>query len=185
VELLGSGKGSLAAALLAHCQAHTLEMLTSRTVADVVVELCQGDCSGGLWDACEADVRALHAAVAAAAAESTSGAAEGAETDVGPAPAPAEPVLEHYFASRAILKMISGTKGDAGSAAARDAFCSALWEGAVQGRCKALIASHAAKIVAALATCGNPDVVAAARKELKGCVKGVDAWCSGGWKAKK
>ena len=185
VELLGSGKGSLASALLAHCTATALDLLKSPFASDILVELCHGDCTGWLWETSEPEVRLLHEAIAKSVTARDADSMDVDPTDTeGPSPAPEEPAMEHYFASRALLQIINAPGAAEGCHAAQNAFCETLWELAVKPTTKSLITTHAVKIVAALSNCSCAPVAKAVRQELKSCVNDVDAWCAGGWKAK-
>ena len=100
---------------------------------------------------------------------------EGAEEE-----ADDSPLLSHYYASRALrcLALASREEG-AGGEGAR-AFVARLWDGALKGRCAALAPTHAAKVLAAVASGGEARVRGEAARELEGVVAGgdVDAWAA-------
>ncbi|PSC67012.1 pumilio-like protein 24 [Micractinium conductrix] len=90
-----------------------------------------------------------------------------------------EPTLSHFFGSRALRRLVlaSGDGGAAGAAAA--AFAAKLWSGALQGQCSGWVDSHAAKVLAAVAQCGDAAVRATAAKELQPLVQGsVERWAA-------
>ncbi len=74
-----------------------------------------------------------------------------------------EHVLVHYAASRTLRRMLLEGQEDKG---ARD-LAGRIWDGALKGRCSEWFGTHADKVLAALLSCGNDDVVTAATKELK------------------
>jgi hypothetical protein len=90
------------------------------------------------------------------------------------------PLLSHYYASRALrrLALASREQGPGGEGAR--AFVARLWDGALKGRCVALVPTHAAKVVAAVASGGDARVREEAARELRGVVPGgdVEAWAA-------
>ena len=169
---------------------------------DVVVEACRGG-EGGLLEECagEAAVTAVHRAVAAAVAASaqgqqqTDGSQDGggengaAEGEVGGSrggqQGQQEPLLEHYFASRALRRLVLSSAPQAGQSGV-DAVQSPatrcvelLWaKGGLRGHCKRWVGGHAAKVLAALVRCGSGAVRVAAAEELAPLVapQGVEEW---------
>ena len=135
--------------------------------------MCRGG-EGGLVGECsgEAALDAVHDAVAAAVAAGE----PGAEGDA---------LLCHYFASRALRRLVlascageEGGDGEASCAAASRAV-EALWErGGLAGGCARWVGTHADKVLAALVRCGSASAAAAARAELAPLVapEGVEAW---------
>ena len=86
------------------------------------------------------------------------------------------PLLSHYYASRALRRLaLASREPGAGGDGAR-AFVARLWDGALKGQGAALAATHAAKVLAAVATGGDARVCEEARAELAGAVGDVDEW---------
>ncbi|GAB4820309.1 hypothetical protein N2152v2_007355 [Parachlorella kessleri] len=206
-ELLGAGASGLGGALAALCVSHADELLRSQYGCDVVVEACRGG-EGGLLAECagEAAVTALHRAVAAAVASSAQGpqqqeqqqqqqeggggkgASEGEDEGsrgAQQAQQQQEPLLEQYFASRALRRLVLSSAPQAGQSGV-DAVQSPatrcvelLWaEGGLRGRCERWVGGHAAKVLAALVRCGSGAVRVAAAEELAPLVapQGVEEW---------
>lgn len=179
-ELLGGGGGaSLAAALAQLCAQQAGRLIRSQHGSDVLAEVCRGG-EGGLLEGCLeaaptslADVHdALVAAVAggADAATASQQGSEGGEQ---------EPVLSHFFGSRALRRLVLASGDGGGSGAAAGAFAAKLWAGALRGRCKQWVGTHAEKVLAALAQCGEAATRAAVRKELAPLVGGsLDDWAA-------
>lgn len=164
--------------------------MRDQQACDIVVEVVRGARDGLLADVCAAGVESVREALiteclktkAQLEAEAEEAAAEGSGDD-GENAQPAsssgavEPLLTHYFGSRALRRLVlmSAEEGPSGGAA-RD-FTSALWQRVLSKRCKALAGSHADKVLAALLHCGCEAVVKAASKELAPLVKQpLDAW---------
>lgn len=183
-ELFGSGPTGLGGALCALCASRADELLRSQAACDIVVEVCRGG-EGGLLAECagEEAVTAVHEAVAAAVGE---GAAAGEGEGEGE-----EPLLVHYFGSRALRRLVLSSAApaagagaeqgaDAGAAEALATRCvEALWaEGGLRGSCKRWVGGHAAKVLAALVKCGSESVRREAAKELAPLVapQKVDEW---------
>jgi pumilio family protein 6 len=167
-ELLSSGgASSLAAALVALCTEQAAQLIRSQHGSDILVEVCRGG-EGGLLEECLEDAAALGAVhdalVAAVADRSGSGSEE--EVEEGEAKQK-EPVLSHFFGSRALRRLVLASSAEDASGAAAAAFCSKLWHGALQGHCGEWVGTHAAKVVAALLQCGDEEVKAAVATELK------------------
>lgn len=171
-ELLGGG---LAAALAALCTDQAGQLIRSQHGSEVLVEVCRGGEGGVLGESLEGGADALagvHNALVAAVAA-------GAASSSGAASQEEEPTLSHFFGSRALRRLVlaSGDGGAAGAAAA--AFAAKLWSGALQGQCSGWVDSHAAKVLAAVAQCGDAAVRATAAKELQPLVQGsVERWAA-------
>ncbi|KAI3432645.1 hypothetical protein D9Q98_004191 [Chlorella vulgaris] len=167
-ELLSSGgASSLAAALVALCAEQAAQLIRSQHGSDILVEVCRGG-KGGLLEECLEDAAALGAVhdalVAAVADRNGSGSEEEAE---GVQAKQKEPVLSHFFGSRALRRLVLASSAEDASGAAAAAFCSKLWHGALLGHCGEWVGTHAAKVVAALLQCGDEEVKAAVATELK------------------
>ena len=181
-ELLGSGAGSLAAALAELCTQRAGALIRSQHGSDVLVEVCRGG-EGGLLQECLEDPGQLAAVydalVAAVAGEPNAASSEGDDGEDGGAAAAQEPALSHFFGSRALRRLVlaSSDAGPAGAAAAQAT--AKLWSGALAGRCREWVGTHAAKVLAALLQCGDAATKAAAAKELKPLVKGsLEEWAA-------
>lgn len=162
-ELVRSGPGSLGAALLGHCTEHVAELLQTAHGGDLVACLA-GDSSIGcmLWESDREAVEQLHEAIAAAALHDANS-PDGITT----------PLLEHFFASRALKRMAGAEEGDACEHCAQ-----MLWDKALHGTVEMRVGTHAAKIVAALAQ--RESVLSQAVKlGLKPIVDDVDSWING------
>eukprot|EP00889_Picochlorum_renovo_P001191 jgi/Picre1/28221/NNA_003627.t1 len=119
--------------------------------SDIVVELCVGGENNFLEELSGVeDIDAIHKAVL-----------ESADT-----------LLTDYYGSRALRRIILASNEKNGDSAKR--FTELLWKNHMQGTCKKLKDSHAAKIVAAFIHCGCPDIASKAKKEIK--VKDPVAW---------
>jgi hypothetical protein len=185
-ELLGSGKGSLAESVLAHCTGNADSLLRSAQGADLVVEAA---CGGGhtLWAQAHASTVALHTAVAAAVRESIADASHeaGGTSDAAPSAAakPAQDALIcNFFASRALRRLAQGA---ACSADATGAFQATLWNDALHGHCKHVVGTHGGKVLAGLIEAVKEPLRSEIVRELEQCptVSSVDDWCSSFHKA--
>lgn len=169
-ELLASGKGSLARALLAHCTENADALMRSAQGAQLIGELACGGAGGAvLWTTEQAAVKGLHEAIAQAAGggrkqlEEIAGAAESSE-----------PLVENLFASRLLRRLVQ--RG--GACAAAGHIAKTLWEQGLRERCRATMQGHGAKIVAALAESTDAEL----RKAVRRCVAeyldagSVDQW---------
>ena len=145
--------------------------MRSQHGSDVLVEVCRGS-EGSLLLEClgkggEEQLAAVHDALVAAAAG-------GEEQEGGQ---PAEPVLSHFFGSRALRRLVLASNDGGAAGAAAGAFAGKLWRGALAGRCKQWVDTHAAKVLAALLHCGDAATKQAAAKELAPLVQGsLDEW---------
>jgi pumilio family protein 6 len=91
-----------------------------------------------------------------------------------------EPVLTHFFGSRALRRLLLASGADDASGRLAAAFAGKLWLRVLKGRCKELVGTHAAKVLAALLQCGAADVKKQAAKELQAAVPGsLDEWAAG------
>ena len=174
-EVLGSGPGSLAHAVLAHCAEHAATMLRTAQGAELAAEAACGSCHS-LWEAAQPQVQALHAAIAAVAACASSDAAGGNEpAATDDAAADKEPLLCDFFASRALRRM---AQGSGCNAAAAGAFRLQLWKTALQGRCASVVGTHGAKVLAAVWDGGDAQLRSEIAAELTGSaeVQDVAAW---------
>eukprot|EP00887_Chlorella_sp_A99_P001683 scaffold8.g1683.t1 len=185
-ELLGSGAGSLAQALVALCSSRAGELLRGQHGGEVLLEVARGGEGGLLAAAAGADaLDAVHAAVAAAAAGAgEEGGEEGGEEEgqerqgqrkaEDPGRRPAAPLTLRR------LVLASAEAGPAGAAATQAV--ALLWRDALQGRCARWVGTHAAKVLAALLHCGSAEVRAAAAAELAPLLPrgaaGVEAWAA-------
>lgn len=162
--LVGSGLGK---ALVTLCTDSAAELLATQHAADILIEVCRGG-EGGLLEELvgEESIDEVQAAtVAAAVAKSGSDESNG------------EQLLQNFFGSRALRRLVLASKdeGRAGNAAQR--FVKLLWDRALKGRCAELHASHAAKILGAVVLSACPAVSNVAVLELKKCgVADVPAW---------
>jgi pumilio family protein 6 len=91
-----------------------------------------------------------------------------------------EPLLTHYYASRALRRLLLAGDSEGDEGAGARALAEELWSQALQGHCGQLVGSHAEKVLAALLHCGVPGVVQAAAAELQPLVGGGDtsAWAA-------
>lgn len=150
-EILEGGFGKL---LCEICMESTKDLITAQYSSDVMLEMCTGS-EGNILDLVlgESVVDTLHKNVIDVAKE--------------------EEVLNGYFSSRALRRMVLASSKEEAHAAKR--FVPLLWKSVLKGKCKKLIDTHAAKIVAAMVDCGCPDVQKAVQKELK---QSVPDWAS-------
>jgi len=191
-ELLGQGPDSLAAALLGLCAEQAVELLSSPVGGEVLVEVARGAAGGLLWQHHRPAVEAVHTAllqrlqqdVASMSSGSGKGKAppkqKGKKGKAGGAEAGGaadEPLLTHYYASRALRRLLlaAGSEGDDGAAAR--AFAERMWQEVLQGQCQHLVGGHAEKVLAALLHCSVQPVEQAAAAELQPLVGGdVQEW---------
>jgi pumilio family protein 6 len=188
-ELLGSGPGSVAADLLRLCADQAVQLLASPVGGEVLVEVARGAAGGLLWQHHQAGVQAVHQALVqqlqqdVQALSSSSGkqqqkgkkgkGASSSDADAGAA----EPLLTHYFGSRALRRLLLAAGGEGPEGDAARAFAEQLWQQALQGQCKHLVGGHAEKVLAALLHCSVGSVEQAAAAELQGLVGGdVQLW---------
>lgn len=183
-ELLGGGGGgaSLAAALVQLCAERAGELIRSQHGSDVLVEVCRGG-EGGLLEGClegaGASLADVHDALVAAVACGADATAAAAPQQDGQQGRQEEPVLSHFFGSRALRRLVLASGDGGGSGAAAGAFAAKLWAGALRGHCRQWVGTHAEKVLAALAQCGEAATKAAARKELAPLVGGsLDEWAA-------
>ena len=87
-----------------------------------------------------------------------------------------EHVLVHYAASRTLRRILLEGQEDKGACD----LAGRIWNGALKGRCSEWFGTHADKVLAALLSCGNDSVIAAATKEMKPLAGkgGLDAWAA-------
>lgn len=184
-ELLGGGGGggaSLAAALVQLCAERAGELIRSQHGSDVLVEVCRGG-EGGLLESClegaGASLAGVHDALVASVAGGADATASAAPQQDSQQGGEEEPVLSHFFGSRALRRLVLASGDGGGSGAAAGAFAAKLWAGALRGRCRQWVGTHAEKVLAALAQCGEAATKAAARKELAPLVGGsLDEWAA-------
>lgn len=182
-ELLGSGGGSLAAALAELCGRRAAALLRSQHGSEVLVEACCGGQGGLLEDCLQGGpaLAAVHDALVAAVADGSAAPATSKAGKAGGQEAgEEEPALSHFFGSRALRRLVlASTCDDAPAAAAAAEFVGKLWRGVLRGRCAPWVHTHAAKVLAALPKCGEPSVRAEAAKELAAAVPGsLDDWAA-------
>jgi pumilio family protein 6 len=187
-ELLGSGPDSLGAGLVGLCAEQAVQLLTNPVGSEVLVEVARGAAGGVLWQQHESGVQAVHQAIVqqlqqdVAALSSSNGKQQPKQKGKkgkgsSEAADAAEPLLTHYFGSRALRRLVlaASSKGEEGAAAR--AFAEQLWHQALQGQCKHLVGGHAEKVLAGLLHCSVPSVEQAAAAELKPLVGGaVQQW---------
>lgn len=184
-ELLGGGSGGLAAALAALCTQQAGQLIRSQHGSDVLVEVCRGG-EGGVLEECLEDpaaaLAAVHDALVAAVSGISSSSGDGGSGREGGDSEPAsqeqqEPVLSHFFGSRALRRLVLASGESGASGAAATAFTSKLWSGALQGMCKTWVNTHAAKVLAAVVQHGDAATKRAAVNELQPLVKGsLEEW---------
>ena len=136
------------------------DLLKKQFASDVVVEACIGGEGGILEETFGADaVDAVHSAVLG-----------------GGSP---ESLLEDFFASRAIRRIVISSNGDSPGA---KRFTERLYKDLVKGKAAKLKETHAGKIVAALVGCGCDAARKGVRAELKkaGEKDGGVAWAARG-----
>lgn len=189
-ELLGSGPDSLAAGLVGLCAEQAVQLLASPVGSEVLVEVARGAAGGLLWQQHQAGVQAVHQAILQQlqqdVAALSSGGGKQQQTKKGKksskagssgdaAGNTAEPLLTHYYGSRALRRLLlpAGSSGAEGAAAR--AFAERLWCEVLQGQCASLVGGHAEKVLAGLLHCDVQPVVQAASSELQPLLKGVDA----------
>lgn len=187
-ELLGSGPDSLGAQLVSLCAEHAVQLLANSVGSEVLVEVARGAAGGLLWQQHQAGVQAVHQALLQqlqqdVAALSSSGKQQpkqqkgkkgkGSSGSEEAADA-AEPLLTHYYASRALRRLLLAAGNDGDEGAAARAFAEQLWQQVLQGQCKHLVGGHAEKVVAGLLHCNVRPVEQAVTAELKPLVGGGD-----------
>jgi len=156
-ELLDGGLGR---ALISLCTENGADFARTQYASDIIVEVCCGGKEGVLEDVVGSEaINGVHAAVISAC---TSG------TD--------DNVLESYFGSRALRRVVLASAEDGASGKAAGRFVDALWKEALKGKCVYFHNTHAAKVVAATLACGRPAVASGAKAELKKAVKDVEGW---------
>lgn len=147
-EILGSGNGSFASSLVTACASQLEELLKSQWGCDTLFEMCRGGEDGVLM---LEDIAMLHDAVVGTVVENPE-------------------VLDNFHGSRMLKRIILTSK----ESEAASAFVMKLWKDAIKGKCKSLMESHAAKVVAALVSSGN----AAVKTELTKEVPNIAKWAS-------
>lgn len=168
--------GGLGAALERVLSARADELLRLPEAGAVVVEACGGGAGGALALALgEEKVEGLQRAVVGALKGEGSQEESGVEGPARPA------LLEDYWASRTLRRVLLLWGGEEGEEAARlqEGFVERVWEEAVRPRCAQLVKGHAAKVVAALAQAAGGEVRGEIRAELQKCLgkkQSVDAW---------
>lgn len=189
-ELLGSGPDSLGAGLVGLCAEQAVQLLTNPVGSEVLVEVARGAAGGVLWQQHEAGVQAVHQAIVqqlqqdVAALSSSSGKQQPRQKGKkgkgsSEAADAAEPLLTHYFGSRALRRLVLAASSEGAEGAAARAFAEQLWQQALQGQCKQLVGGHAEKVLAGLLHCGVQSVEQAAAAELKPLVGGdVQQWAA-------
>lgn len=127
--------------------------------------------SGLLHDLDAAGVQSVHTALVEDAARSTEEImAVADDEEEGPATSGREHLLLSYYSSRALRRLLLAASEETGGGPASE-FAEHLWSGALRGRCKQWVGTHAEKVLAALLHCGVASVVLAASQELKPLVK--------------
>ncbi|KAK9908988.1 hypothetical protein WJX75_005639 [Coccomyxa subellipsoidea] len=165
-ELLGSGKGSLATELTAACAANAAKLLINPKGCDLMVEAACGAEGGLLIDACPEGVAAVQDAIVSATGEE---------------PSTSERVMENYFGSRALKKLIGRGQGSDRDAIEARKFASKLWESSFKGRCGDLLSGHAAKVLAAVFLFADAKTRESVKKELPAVMEdgsSIEAWAN-------
>ncbi len=144
-EILKDGLWKSISAVLEESAA---DLLNKQFASDVVVEACIGGDDNVLEETFgNADaVNSVHEAVIGAISSN-------------------QEILESYFGSRAIRRVVLASSGSTGSGATR--FTERLYDEIVKGKAAKLKTTHAGKIIAALVVCGCGGVVKGIRAELK------------------
>ena len=171
-ELLG-GAGGLAVALTTLCMEHAETLMRSAHASEIVVEVCRGGQSGMLVECLPkgSTLSAVHDALVAAVVGDSAGCSTAAK------PEHQEPVLTHFFGSRALRRLVLASCADDASGASAAAFVGKMWVGVLEGRCQHWIDTHAAKVLAALLECGDAHVRVAAAQEMAALMPGtVNQW---------
>ncbi|KAK9810029.1 hypothetical protein WJX72_003629 [[Myrmecia] bisecta] len=162
-EVLGSGSGSLSRVLTQAVAGEAGRLLRSSLGHDLAVEVARGGAAGLLQELDAEGVKAVHDAIVSEAACERPGPSNESQEEPGTSVQTVEHILEQYYSSRALRKLLlMGAVEGPGGAAACD-LATALWEGALKGRCKDWVGSKGAeKVMAALLDCG----LAAVQKEV-------------------
>ena len=179
-----SGKGPASAAssfgaMLAQLVASKAStLLRTPHSSDVVVEVARGGDGGVLSQICPETIGEVQVALATAMARSKDEAEEGA------GPSSSEHILTHYFASRALRRLVlsNGEEDSERSAGECGRKCiETLWSLGLKGRCKLWFGGHADKVLAAFVKCGVESVAQEASKEIGALMKGKDVatWAEG------
>ncbi|GBG90606.1 hypothetical protein CBR_g50950 [Chara braunii] len=183
--------GGLAKKLVELCEEHAEEMLKDKFAADIIFEVANGGLGGVMWKCGSLSLQGLKETIAGLAAMSKTGDASAeeekkgsmkktpnlakimmsgggdAQKSQGPKGAD-DPILEHYFASRTLRRLVMECQlPPSGTASNEEPFPAVLWRTALAGRCKELVQGHSAKVVASLLSCPHEETKAAAMKELK------------------
>ncbi|BDA41597.1 Pumilio homolog 3 [Coccomyxa sp. Obi] len=155
-ELLSSGKGSLVAELTSVCATNATKLLLSPRGCDLLVEAACGSEGGLLMDACPEGVALVQDAIVAATRDEPGTSDEGLT----------EPVMENFFGSRALKKLIGRGQGSDRAASEARKVAAKLWESSMKGKCKALSSSHAAKVLAAVFLFADKETRENVKREL-------------------
>lgn len=155
-ELLQDGLWKSISAVLEESAA---DLLNKQFASDVVVEACIGGDDNVLEETFgnAGAVNAVHDAVLGAIASR-------------------DEILESYFGSRAIRRVVLASNGSTATGAKR--FTERLYDDVIKGKAAKLKKTHAGKIIAALVVCGCRGVVKGVKAELKkaGEKDGGEAW---------
>lgn len=176
--------------MIRHCSEQAEQLMRSAQGADLVCTLCCGDLlAAAARDSESAAIGELHRAVAVAlvppagatqddkpasdsVAQSEGGAVEAAASKPAVAKAAPVPLLEDFFASRALCRSLRSAAG----AHACEAFCAVLWADAFKSRCAHVISGHGAKVLAALHAACSAATRAEVEGELASCVDDLTVW---------
>lgn len=165
-ELLGSGKGSLAAGLLSAASDAAAALLHGKNSGELVTELVRGGSDGLLQEAEPDALASLHDAVVDLAAQPLEAAGD-------------DHVLTEFYSSRTLRHLVLSSAD--GSAVP---FIEKLWARVFNDHCKQYLGSHAEKVLSALLECGSESVKEAARQQLQGVLDmSVDEWLAQHMKA--
>mmetsp|Transcript_4129 Transcript_4129/g.4732 ORF Transcript_4129/g.4732 Transcript_4129/m.4732 type:complete len:779 (-) Transcript_4129:152-2488(-) len=177
-ELL-EGKGGLAESLVQYCIDNADAMLRDRNSADVLMETARGGTDGMVAEIVGVDqMRALHNTIAELAAAPR-------VTDPDADEGIPEHLLEQFVSSRMLRQM--ALEPSLSTVLTSDGwsdfpcFGATLWKGALKGRCADWVGTHAEKVLAAIGSCGDANVMKALSAEVSKCIKpkSVEEWLAG------
>ncbi|CAK9224791.1 unnamed protein product, partial [Sphagnum troendelagicum] len=140
------------------CRVHARELLHSQWGTDVIFEVAMGGANSELWKAAPSEVTAVHKAISSLVALP--------QISMDVDDKPEEHVMEGYFSSRTIRRLILESQLPPSGVDA-ESFSAIFWSTAIKGNCKRWAKGHSAKVVSAFGACADEHTKLAAKAELQ------------------